>query len=122
MEIEGHVLTQSASICEFIEEFFPDTKPVLPSDVYKRAVVREICNLLGTYIQPLQSPIIAGRIAQKYAENDQKHAFIMADWTPGIIVEGFQVGGRIFKKFPKITDNTLQMIYFQVKLGKFRVS
>ena len=48
------VLTQSMAIMEFIEENYPGYN-LLPKDVFLRAKVREICEIICSGIQPLQN-------------------------------------------------------------------
>ncbi|TMW63669.1 hypothetical protein Poli38472_002610 [Pythium oligandrum] len=51
--IDGHAITQSAAILEYLEEAYPE-KPLLPKDLIQRAQVRAICMIIGADIQPLQ--------------------------------------------------------------------
>ncbi|KAI8144530.1 glutathione S-transferase [Fennellomyces sp. T-0311] len=59
---DGNVLTQSVAILEYIEEVYPE-RPCLPSDPFKRAHVREICNEIACDIQPLQNSALADEIS-----------------------------------------------------------
>jgi len=52
--IDGHNLTQSTAIIEYLEETVPNP-PLLPRDPYKRAKVREIVECIAQGIQPLQN-------------------------------------------------------------------
>ncbi|KAJ8307608.1 hypothetical protein KUTeg_014839 [Tegillarca granosa] len=54
IEVNGQTLTQSVAIIEFLEETYP-SPALLPKDVFKRAKVREICEVIGSGIQPLQT-------------------------------------------------------------------
>ncbi|XP_037083385.1 maleylacetoacetate isomerase-like isoform X2 [Pollicipes pollicipes] len=62
LEVDGKVMTQSMSIMEFLEETYP--KPsLLPDDPFQRAKVREICELIGSGIQPVQNLAVLKRVA-----------------------------------------------------------
>ena len=51
---KGHVLSQSSAILEFLEETHPE-KPLLPTDVFACAQVRNLCAIIGCDIQPIQN-------------------------------------------------------------------
>ncbi|KAL2634586.1 hypothetical protein R1flu_006065 [Riccia fluitans] len=54
LEIDGDVLFDSVVILEYLEERFPE-KPLLPSDLKKRAAVRGVVNIIASSIQPVQN-------------------------------------------------------------------
>ena len=45
-------LTQSVAILEYLEERYPE-KPLLPKDLNKRAIVRNLVNVLCCDVQPI---------------------------------------------------------------------
>lgn len=51
---DGHALTQSLAICEFLEESHPDPA-LLPRDLLDRAWVRSLCNAIACDIHPLNN-------------------------------------------------------------------
>lgn len=54
LEEETGTLTQSAAICEYLNELHP-TPPLLPEDLFERAWVRSICNLVACDIHPVNN-------------------------------------------------------------------
>lgn len=60
MIIDGHVLTQSVAILEYLEEAYTQS-PLLPKDPLQRARVRQVVELINSGIQPLQNPSVAKR-------------------------------------------------------------
>jgi maleylpyruvate isomerase len=54
LEIDGHSLTQSLPILEYLDERFP-TPPILPRDPYLRARCRALAEIINSGIQPLQN-------------------------------------------------------------------
>jgi len=53
--INGQSLVQSLAILEYLEEVYPEKRPLLPKDPVLRAKVRGICELIASGIQPLQN-------------------------------------------------------------------
>ena len=47
-------LTQSVAILEYLEEKYPE-KPLLPTDIQKRAIVRNLVNIITSDIQPISN-------------------------------------------------------------------
>jgi maleylacetoacetate isomerase len=45
-------LTQSVAILEYLEERYPE-KPLLPKDIPKRAIVRNLVNTISCDVQPI---------------------------------------------------------------------
>lgn len=54
LQIDGHTLIESMNIMHYLEETRPQ-KALMPQDVFKRAKVREICEVITSGIQPLQN-------------------------------------------------------------------
>ena len=54
----GLVLTQSMAALEYLEELRPEPR-LLPADRERRAVVRQICEMINAGIQPVQSGAFA---------------------------------------------------------------
>lgn len=86
LESEGQILTQSASIFEYLEEAFPD-KPLLPKDKLKRAKVREISEVIVSGIQPVQNL----SLLQKLPEDQRKQ------WAHDAIARGFTAVEALLK-------------------------
>ncbi len=55
VEIGEIHLTQSMAICEFLDEVFPRTPPLLPRNPDSRAWVRALANLVACEIHPLNN-------------------------------------------------------------------
>lgn len=47
-------LTQSVAIMEYLEEKYPE-KPLLPKDMKKRALVRNLVNVIANDVQPISN-------------------------------------------------------------------
>ncbi|MET3152099.1 UNVERIFIED_ORG: maleylacetoacetate isomerase [Stenotrophomonas geniculata] len=81
---DGHVLTQSLAILEYLEERFPQV-PLLPADAAGRARVRALAQLVACDIHPINNL----RVMQ-YLERDlQLPADARTRWTLHWMAEGF---------------------------------
>nr|XP_026696383.1 maleylacetoacetate isomerase-like [Ciona intestinalis] len=59
------VITQSAAIIEFLEEKYKSKDaPLLPDDIYKKAKVKEICEMIGSGIQPIQNLAVLNKVGE----------------------------------------------------------
>ncbi|XP_070577370.1 maleylacetoacetate isomerase-like [Ptychodera flava] len=79
LDIDGVRLTQSLAILEYLEETRPDA-PILPKDPAKRAVVRQVSEVIASGIQPIQNLSVL-----KYVGDEKK-----AEWGNYWIDKGFQ--------------------------------
>ena len=79
--IDGHTLSESVAICEYLEETRPQS-PLLPKDAYQRAKVRQIVEMIESDIQPLH----AARVLNKVAGDDQSKR---VEWISFFISQGF---------------------------------
>jgi glutathione S-transferase len=57
-------LKQSVAILEYLEEEYPDTPKLLPNDPIQRAQVREVVEIINSFIQPLQNKLIVETVAK----------------------------------------------------------
>lgn len=72
-------LDNQAAILEYLEEVYPE-RPLLPADPLDRFKVREICEIIGSGIQPLQNLAVL-----KQFEEPQRRE----EWASRWIVKGF---------------------------------
>ncbi|KAL3667877.1 hypothetical protein V7S43_006758 [Phytophthora oleae] len=85
--VDGKVLPQSSAILEFLEEMHPE-KPLLPSDPFGRAQVRNLCAIIGCDIQPIQNLTVQVKATEDVPE-DQRPAKKQA-WSRFWIERGFE--------------------------------
>jgi len=76
--VDGVVMTQSMAILEYIEEAYP-SQALLPTDKNQRFKVREICEIIGSGIQPLQNL----SVLKQFEQSKQK------EWASRWIAKGF---------------------------------
>ena len=104
---DGHVLTQSLAILEFLEETRP-TPPILPRSALDRAMVRAMAGIIACDIHPLNNT----RVGRKLHKMGIDQAGIL-DWTQGWIRDGFDAlepmvarygEGFAFGETPTIAD------------------
>jgi maleylacetoacetate isomerase len=88
--IDGHVLTQSTAIVEYLEETRPEPA-LLPKDAYTRAIVRAVCNIIANDIQPIGNLRVLSHVASLAAPAGDKAAAGSAKtaWAKHWISRGF---------------------------------
>lgn len=57
------MLRQSVAILEYIDEEFPET-PLMPKDLQIRAQVREVVEIVNSFIQPMQNKLTVEMVAK----------------------------------------------------------
>ena len=84
LEDDGHKLSQSLAIMEYLEETLPQP-PLLPRDPFERARVRSLALLVACEIHPLNNPRVLNYVTGKLgASEDQK-----LDWYHHWVKMGF---------------------------------
>jgi len=77
--IDGVTLIESHNIMYYLEETRPEVN-VLPKDIFKRAKVREICDIIISGIQPLQNTYVLANIGKERK----------TEWAQFYITKGFR--------------------------------
>ena len=84
LEHDGHVLTQSLAICEYLDERFPEP-PLLPATPHDRAAVRAMALAVACDIHPLNNLRV-----QQYLRDGLGHGeAAVSQWVRNWIAEGF---------------------------------
>lgn len=84
LEVDGHVLTQSLSIIEWLEETHPQP-PLLPKDPFDRATVRSMVGIVACDIHPVNNLRILKALATLGVDEDGRNA-----WARRWIADGFE--------------------------------
>jgi maleylpyruvate isomerase len=79
LEIDEGVLTQSLAILEWLEDRQP-IPPLLPSDVFGRAIVRSMAALIAADIHPVNNLRILNALRQDFAATPEQIQAWMARW------------------------------------------
>ncbi|KAG7381478.1 hypothetical protein PHYPSEUDO_005981 [Phytophthora pseudosyringae] len=112
--VGGRALPQSGAILEFLEETHPE-KPLLPSDPLARALVRNLCAIVGCDIQPVQNLMVQVKATEDVTE-EQRGAKKQA-WSRFWIERGFEALERELVKTAGAycfgDDVTLADLYLQ---------
>ncbi|HEX6866994.1 MAG TPA: maleylacetoacetate isomerase, partial [Caulobacteraceae bacterium] len=83
LEVDGHLMTQSLAILEWLEETHPQP-PLLPADPFDRATVRAMCGIVACDIHPVNNLRILKALAKLGQDEDARN-----DWVGRWITEGF---------------------------------
>jgi maleylacetoacetate isomerase len=83
LEADGHVLTQSLSILEWLDETYPDP-PLLPNDPFERQIVRAMSTIVACDIHPVNNLRILKALARLEVGQPA-----IDDWVQRWIGDGF---------------------------------
>lgn len=64
LQVGDKYITQSSAIIEYLEEAFPEP-PLLPTDLFERAQVRRIREIIGSDIQPVQNLRVMKKVCRR---------------------------------------------------------
>ncbi len=84
--IDGRLLSESLPIIEYLEEVYPESTRLLPSDPYERFQARRVAELVNAGIQPLQNL----RVLQKVMADFDVNNAGKLQWGRHWIAEGFE--------------------------------
>ena len=84
LEHDGHVVTQSLAICEYLEEIHPQP-PLLPADPLGRAAVRAMALAVACDIHPLNNLRVQQYLRGELGQDDAT----VSRWTRHWIDRGF---------------------------------
>ena len=73
-DTDSVLLRQTLAVCEYLEEAYPDTPRILPENPVARAKVREVAEIVNSYIQPMQNKLTVEKLAKVDKE--------LAEWLP----------------------------------------
>jgi maleylacetoacetate isomerase len=83
LTIDGHDLTESVAILEYLEERFPE-RPLLPADPLGRARVRQLVQVIVADTQPLQNLSVLRHVGQEVDKPDAQKAWARHYITRGL--------------------------------------
>ena len=88
LKVEGQnvLLRQSVAIMEYLEDAYPETQKLLPDDPVQRARIREVVEIVNSFIQPMQNKYTVEMIAEMDKE--------LADWLPKAFKAHITGGGH----------------------------
>ena len=66
---QSKYLSESSSICEFLNELEPNPN-LLPADIFARQKVREAVQIINSASQPLQNVAVQNKIKEEYGVAD----------------------------------------------------
>lgn len=90
LEIEGKFLGESMAIMEFLEEKFPSPS-IIPGDIYAKARIRQLAELVNSGVQPLHNLAVMKRVS------DDKE--VQLDWNRHWIRRGFSAYEQLIDKY-----------------------
>jgi maleylacetoacetate isomerase len=79
LEHDGHVVTQSLAICEYLEEVQPQP-PLLPADPRRRAAVRAMALAVACDIHPLNNLSVLQYLRAELGQGDESVTRWISHW------------------------------------------
>lgn len=80
LEIDDHILVQSLSIIEYLDETFP-SPPLVPSEPLARARVRGIAHIIACDIHPLNNLAVLNYLKDDLAVDEEKRTRWYQHWV-----------------------------------------
>lgn len=99
LEVNGHILPQSLSIIEYLDEAFP-SPPLLPSDAVARAQVRALAQSIACDIHPLQNLRVLKYLRGTLSQPDDT----VQAWCRHWIFEGLAAFEAQLRRLEKVGD------------------
>jgi len=93
LDSEAGILTQSSAICEYINELQPEPA-LLPKDLFERAWVRSVCNLVACDIHPVNNLRILNYVTKTLGHDETQKM----DWYRHWISKGFAALENLLKQ------------------------
>jgi maleylacetoacetate isomerase len=90
---EAGVFTQSAAICEYLNELHPEP-PLLPSDIVERAWVRSVCNMVMCDIHPVNNLRVLNYVTKTLGHDEEQKMAWYRHW----IANGFTALEKLLKQ------------------------
>lgn len=92
---DGHILTQSLAIIEYLEEIYPQP-PLLPKDALGRARVRALAQVVACDIHPVDNQRVLKYLEKEFgADEAARH-----QWYRHWIIEGFNALEKLLAANP----------------------
>ena len=86
-------ISQSMAILEYLEETHP--KPaLLPASPHKRALVRQICEMINSGIQPIQNIGVTQQLTQRFGAGERQ----VAEWNRHWIAKGLEAVEQVIRR------------------------
>jgi maleylacetoacetate isomerase len=86
LAIDGHVLSESVAICEYLDETRP-ALPLRPSDPFLRARMRQLVEIVNADTQPIQNLGVLKKVSEDRA--------VQAEWAAFFIARGLGAFERL---------------------------
>ena len=90
---EGRVIAQSMAILEYLEERFPE-RPLLPTDLHARALVRQICENINSDMHPLGNLKVLQYLTGHLGISEEAKNQWLSHW----LVQGFAAIEKILER------------------------
>lgn len=84
LNINGHIISQSLAIIEYLDEAFPEV-PLLPKDAFTKAALRSLALIVACDMHPLNNLRVLNRLREQFNANEEQ----VLDWYHHWLKTGF---------------------------------
>lgn len=72
----GKTISESMAIAEYLDEVFPEN-PLLPKDPYAKSLVRQVCEIINSFMHPLGNAKVLNYLGSHHAySQDEKNEWV----------------------------------------------
>lgn len=120
----GKAIAQSLPIMEYLDEVFPEPR-IYPKDPFQRAVVRQFCENINSYLHPLTNLKVQKYLETKFGYQQAEKEAWAAHWyetgLPALEKMALQYGGK-YSVGDEITAADLCLIPMLFSARRFSIS
>lgn len=91
---DGKYIPESMAIIEYLEEIFPQN-PLLPKDPYLRARVRQVCEIVNSFMHPMGNAKTQNYLANKHGYTQEQKE----EWLGFWLSQGLEALENTLKEF-----------------------
>ncbi len=85
LEVNGHILTQSMAIIDYLEETYPEP-PLLPKDAFHKADIKAMALIIACDMHPLNNLRVLNQLKKQFNANETQ----VTEWYHHWLKAGFE--------------------------------
>lgn len=90
-------ISQSVAIIEYLDEAFPETLQMFPTDPYAKAKIRQFCETINSDIHPLQNLKVMQHLEKEFGISAEQKSQWLSKW----ITDGLKASEKLIESSAK---------------------